>query len=153
MKTIYNYFLNKKNTVLICTVMPLILFSGCKKNDNEVNSSFIESKLITGTAEHWVAPINLSKDVCGGSTVTLALDSDHNFTYMDGSCSFAGTWNADYVANRSGQFLNLNLTYTYNSSNYQESFSLKYSSEQDIFYALDQNTLELLPFEKYNLAP
>ncbi|MBC7487877.1 MAG: hypothetical protein H7282_14130 [Cytophagaceae bacterium] len=150
MKKIYNNFLNRRNTVLACTLLFVILFSGCKKNNDEVDSSLIESKLITGTGEHWVVAFKLSNDICGSNkSVILVLDSNHHFTYTNSTCSsFTGSWNADYANNRSGQFLNLNFTYLYNSKNYQESIALKYSSEQDIFYSFDKNDFTLTPFNR-----
>ena len=137
-------------------LLSMILFSGCKKNNDEVDSSLIESKLITKTGEPWLIAFKLSKDLCASNinTMELALDSNHHFAYTNSTCSsIAGSWSADYTANRSGQFLNLNFTYVYNSSNYKESIALKYSSEQDIFYSFNKNDFTLTPFTKITTAP
>lgn len=150
MKTIYNCVINKKNTVLI-TLLTLLLFSGCKKNKEEVNSSVIEAKLITKDNEYWDAPIAWDNDACSTpfGNVSLALNDNHSFIYNNSSCSYSGSWTVDYKTNRSGQFLNLNLLFK--TPFIQQSFLLKYSPENDTFYAFHSNDLTLEPFTRIPL--
>lgn len=154
MKTIYNYFVSEKNTVFILAVAGAILFGGCKKNDKEINVSFIESKLTNESPQQWALPFFLAKDMCKVSAL-LVLASDHSFKYLDGGagCDFNGTWNIQYTSNRAGQNFTLNLSYVYNQYSTQQSFVMKYNAEQDVFYVLDLDTQKLRVFAKYNLAP
>jgi hypothetical protein len=156
MKKTYNNFFSEKHVIYISTILIITLFSGCKKNDSEINSGFLESKLSNEDSQSWYAPLSLSGDGCNSSSnaAIITFHSNHDFDFNHDVCAtITGSWNASYTANRSGQILILNLTYMDGSVQQTESFSLRYSSEQDIFYALDPDELTLYPFEKYDLAP
>ncbi|MDF2457276.1 MAG: hypothetical protein K0R51_3269 [Cytophagaceae bacterium] len=154
MKKIYTYSMSMKRTVLLMTLLAIVLFAGCKRNDDEVNSSFIEEKLSGGYEQEWVVPFYLSATGCNAGNLPphLTLNADHEFDYS-GDCIHSGSWNAEYSTNRSGQFLILNLTY-FNGLDYQtDTIHLKYSAEYDIFYNVDPNDQSLVPFEKVVFAP
>lgn len=154
MKKEFRYLMTKKNSTLLIAWLVFALFSGCKRNDDDVNTSFIEEKLSGGFEQEWIAPIYLSSSGCSNGTVTtyLTLYADHNFDYS-GDCVYSGSWHAVYSTNRSGQFVVLNLTY-FNGTDYlTDSFDLKYSAEQDIFYSVNHNDQSLYPFEKVVFAP
>ena len=154
MKKEFRYSLNNKSLALLIIVSAIVLFGGCKKNDDEVNASFIEEKLSNGSEQEWIVPFYLSATGCnaGVANLYLTLKATHDFDYI-GNCSYSGSWSVEYSANRSGQFLILNLTYDNGGGLVTDPFYLKYSAEDDMFYIVDPNDQSLYPFEKVVFAP
>lgn len=146
--------INKKSSVVLMILSALLLFAGCKRNDDEVNSSYIEEKLSGGSEQKWTPTFYLSAPGCdaGNLAGNLTLKADHEFDYT-GDCNHSGSWNAEYSTNRSGQFLVLNLTYDNGTDYVTDIIHLKYSAEHDIFYTVDPNDQSLEPMEKVVFAP
>lgn len=137
---------------LSAIVSVIISLNGCKKNDEDVNVSLIESKLTSDSSQYWSAPITLEIDTIY-NPVILQLSSNHKFKYIATPYNVVGDWSVDYAANRSGQYLTLNCSYIFESKPYNQSFALKYSSDQDVFYALSQSDQSLQIFTKTEYNP
>jgi hypothetical protein len=144
MKHLFIDLFKRNQPVIFGLMVVLVLAAACKKDDSDVTLSNIENTLDGGNSRQWY----IHKLIEVGNTVDsslLVFNSDHSYTYLNGSYKVTGTWEIDYTANRSGQEAKLILNATAGNS---KAYDLRYSAESGIVYYFDPGTLILYPFKK-----
>ena len=157
MKRLLNNIILKNMKWTISLLLGLCLFSsGCKKtNDGDISSTLIEAKLTNRDYQQWYVPFVLSDtkscNLDNSASLLVLYTADHAFKYLHAGCpTITGTWSLACEVNHTGQKIRIDF---YASTGKYDGIDLKYSSESDTFYTLDDGTLGLKAFKKDTSTP